>query len=115
MIIGLRWDKELLHNRINARVKLMMEQGLLDEVRELQEQLCKEAAQGVGYKEIIDHFKGKHDKAHAAYLVRRNTRKLAKQQRTWYRRWLDIVWMPGAAEDLHQRAIDRCTEFLQDS
>ena len=93
LIIGLRWDKELIHRRINARVKHMIANGLVDEVASLQAAMCLEAAQGVGYKEIIGYLNREYDLDHAQYLVQRNTRQLAKQQRTWYKRWRDIRWI----------------------
>ena len=103
-LIGLRWDKEILHNRINARVKIMFANGLLEEVRRLRPQLGSEAAQGVGYKEVIAHLDGEYDLEHAIYQVSKNTRRLAKHQRTWYRRFTDMHWLPGDAADLVDRA-----------
>ena len=101
---GLRWDKEILHNRINLRVKIMMQNGLIDEVRSLENKLGPEAAQGVGYKEILGFLRKEYDLEHAHYLVAKNTRRLAKHQRTWYRRFTDMQWIHGDASDLAERA-----------
>ena len=67
-------------------------------------QLGSEAAQGVGYKEVIAHLDGEYDLEHAIYQVSKNTRRLAKHQRTWYRRFTDMHWLPGDAADLVDRA-----------
>lgn len=112
LLLGLRWDKEQLHSRINLRAKEMFNAGLLDEVRSLQDRLSKQARDGVGYKEVIGHFKGEYDLAHALYLVRRHTRLLAKHQKTWYRRFHDIQWLEGAAPDLNEQALTRVRHFL---
>ena len=112
LLLGLRWDKELLHKRINARAKAMFAHGLIDEVRALKDRLSKEARQAVGYKEVIDFLEGRCDRAKAEEQVRRNTRLLAKHQLTWYRRFRDIVWLPGDAEDLEQQAQHQVAAFL---
>jgi tRNA dimethylallyltransferase len=103
-LIGLRWDKEILHNRINARVKAMFAHGLLEEVQSLQPRLGHEARQGVGYKEILSYFAGEYNLEHAQYQVARNTRRLAKHQRTWYRRFVDMHWLAGDRSDLAEAA-----------
>ena len=103
--LGLTWDREVLHRRINARAKAMFAAGLIDEVRAIGPRLCPEARQAVGYKEVLAHLAGEYDRERAEELVRRNSRHLAKHQLTWYRRFRDIVWLPGDADDLIQRAL----------
>jgi len=105
LLIGLDWDKEALHRRINARCKAMFANGLVDEVAALRERLSPAAQQAVGYKEVLGHLDGDYDREHACYLVQRASRHLAKQQRTWFRRFTDVHWLPGDAEDLLQRAL----------
>lgn len=114
LLLGLRWDKDALHRRINARARAMFDAGLVDEVRRLRDHLSPEARQAVGYKEVIGHLDGEYDLDHARYLVQRQTRLLAKHQHTWYRRFADIVWLPGDAEDLVDRALALAREFLEE-
>jgi tRNA dimethylallyltransferase len=105
LLLGLAWDKEVLHRRINARVRAMFAAGLVDEVRRLRPLLSPEALQAVGYKEVLALLDGGCDQDHAIYLVAKATRHLAKHQLTWYRRWHDIAWLPGDAPDLTARAL----------
>ena len=64
---------------------------------------CNEGEHG-GYKEVIAYLDGEYDLEHAIYQVSKNTRRLAKHQRTWYRRFTDMHWLPGDAADLVDRA-----------
>ncbi len=92
-LLGIRREKELLHQRINRRVKDMFEAGLVQEVAGLRDRLCKQALAGVGYKEVVGYLDGEYDQDHAIYLIQRATRMLAKHQLTWYRRFTDIHWL----------------------
>lgn len=112
LLIGLRWDKEILHKRINKRAKLMLENGLIEEVEGLREKLSKQARDGVGYKEVIDYLYGKIDKETCLYKIKVGTRRLAKHQLTWYRKWLDIKWVAGDREDLVEEVMGMVKEFL---
>lgn len=115
LIIGLEWPRDVLYARIDARAKLMFDRGLVDEVRSLAERLSPEAAQAVGYKEVLAHFRGEHDLARALTLVQQKSRNLAKHQMTWYRGWSDIVWLPGSAMDLSAQATAEVDRFLSGS
>ncbi len=110
--IGLEWERDTLHRRINARAKAMFASGLIDEVRALSGRLSAEARQAVGYKEVLAHLAGEYDRERAEELVRRNSRHLAKHQLTWYRRFRDMVWLPGDAPDLVARAEALARAFL---
>jgi tRNA dimethylallyltransferase len=110
LIIGLDWPRDALYARINARAKQMFDRGLVDEVRCLADRLSPEAAQAVGYKEVLAHFRGEHDLARALTLVQQKSRNLAKHQMTWYRGWNDIRWFSGDAPDL----IDQVSSVLDD-
>jgi len=112
LLLGLEWERETLHRRINARAKAMFAAGLVAEVRSLAGRLSKEAGQAVGYKEVLAMLRGEYDQERAEELVRRNTRHLAKHQRTWYRRFGDIRWLPGDADDLVERATGAVADFL---
>ncbi|MHC5068801.1 MAG: tRNA (adenosine(37)-N6)-dimethylallyltransferase MiaA [Planctomycetota bacterium] len=104
LLIGLRWDKEILRRRINARAKAMFADGLVEEVCGLRDHLSKEAYQAVGYKEVISYLDGAYDLDKAIEKVKRGTRLLAKHQLTWYKRWHDIHWLPGDSTDLADQA-----------
>lgn len=112
LLIGLRWDKDALHRRINRRAKDMFRHGLIEEVTALRDRLCPEALQAVGYKEVIAYLDGEYDLEHAQYQVQKNSRHLAKHQHTWYRRWRDIEWFPGDSETLHADVIARVRDWL---
>lgn len=101
VFIGLRRTKEDLHRRINQRAKRMVEAGLKDEVAALLAEpggLSDQAARAVGYAEMIDHLQGRISLADALEQIKINTRRLAKKQQTWHRRWHDVQWFDVPAE-----------------
>ncbi len=110
--LGLQWDKTVLHARIAERTRTMFTAGLVDEVRALRDRLSPEARQAVGYKEVIEHLDGHLDLDDCVAAVGLGTRHLAKHQLTWYRRFPDIVWLPGDAPDLVERAEAAARRFL---
>ncbi len=88
--VGVWWEKEALSRRINLRVKRMMEMGLVEEVdrlRRTEKGFSEEAAAGVGYRQLLDHFAGKCTLEDAVEQIKIQTRYLAKMQRTWLKRW----------------------------
>jgi tRNA dimethylallyltransferase len=101
VFIGLRRDKPDQSGRINARVKRMMQAGLADEVRALMDEsapLSPTAAQAVGYAELIAHFHGHCTLDEAIERIKINSRRLAKKQRTWHRRFAGIQWFDLAPD-----------------
>lgn len=90
--IGLEMDRETLYERINRRVDAMLEQGLLNEAKQLYPRRHLNALQTVGYKEIFDYLDGLHDWDEAVRLIKRNTRRYAKRQMTWFKKDPDIKW-----------------------
>lgn len=93
LIIGLTMDRELLYSRINQRVDLMIEQGLLEEVKALfDQQIYSQAVRGIGYKEIYDYLEGKATLQEATDQVKQNSRRYAKRQLTWFRNKMDVEW-----------------------
>jgi len=90
--IGLHRDREELNNRINSRVDQMMEEGLLEEVRNLMPFRNLNALNTVGYKELFDHFEGKYTLEQAIEKIKTNTRRFAKRQMTWFRKDNEIQW-----------------------
>lgn len=90
--IGLNRPREELYERINQRMDLMIEQGLFEEAEQLYPYKSHYALQTVGYKEIFDFIDGKYDKEEAVRLLKRNSRRYAKRQMTWFGKDQDIVW-----------------------
>jgi len=96
--IGIELPKEELHQRIHYRVDRMMEDGLLDEVRNLLPYRTHNALQTVGYRELFEYLDGKCSLDTAVSNIKTNTRQYAKRQLTWFRRNLSTHWMaPDAA------------------
>lgn len=101
LIAGIARDRHILYRRIDARVDRMFADGLVDEVRGLLDKfgnLSREASQAVGYRETLAHLSGKADLARTIELVKRNTRRMAKRQLTWFRSFGDIRWFAMAPE-----------------
>jgi len=99
--IGLNTDREVLYERINKRVDSMMQQGLLEEVKNLLPKKHLNALQTVGYNELFDFLENKTDLNTAVDAIKQNTRKFAKRQLTWFRRDTDIKWFePNQSEEI---------------
>ena len=102
VFIGLRRDKEDLNRRINARATKMIQAGLKDEIASLlaePTEISAQAAQAVGYAEMIDHLRRKMTLNEALEQIKINTRRLAKKQRTWYRRFPNVHWFDVGSDD----------------
>lgn len=91
--IGISVSREELYDRINRRVDAMMAEGLEAEARALYPFRALPALQTVGYKELFDFFDGLTSREEAVELIKRNTRRYAKRQMTWFRRYSDIEWI----------------------
>ena len=88
-------ERSRLYERIDQRVDLMMEQGLLDEVRYLKERGVRKdstAMQGLGYKELYAYLEGEYPLDEAVRIIKRDTRHFAKRQLTWFKRERDVIW-----------------------
>ena len=90
--IGLTADREIIYNRINQRVDIMMEEGLLDEVKTLKNKQHLNALNTVGYKEIFNYFKGDWTLDFAISEIKKNSRRFAKRQLTWFKRNQKTLW-----------------------
>ena len=93
---GLRWPRELLNKRIDKRVDQMMKTGLVQEVKNLKKRgydLRYNSLDSVGYKEIWSYLEGEISLEAAVDLIKRNTRRFAKRQMTWFRKDDRIVWI----------------------
>ena len=90
--IGLNTDRALLYGNINQRVDVMMEAGLLEEVKALAPYRQYNALHTVGYSELLDYLDGKTDLSSAVAMIKQNTRRFAKRQLTWFRRDENTKW-----------------------
>ncbi|MER2047065.1 tRNA (adenosine(37)-N6)-dimethylallyltransferase MiaA [Solibacillus sp. FSL W7-1472] len=95
VIIGLDMDREKLYERINLRVDLMMEAGLVEEVRALYEAGIRDvqAIKAIGYKELYAHFDGLVSLEEAVEQIKQNSRRYAKRQLTYFRNKMEIAWI----------------------
>ncbi|MFZ6023164.1 MAG: tRNA (adenosine(37)-N6)-dimethylallyltransferase MiaA [Bacteroidota bacterium] len=91
--IGLEMQRALLNQRINQRVDIMMQSGLLEEVKSLVPFQYLNALQTVGYQEIFDYLDGKTDLNKAVELIKQHTRQYAKRQMTWFKKDSSIHWV----------------------
>ncbi|MDC9724211.1 MAG: tRNA (adenosine(37)-N6)-dimethylallyltransferase MiaA [Urechidicola sp.] len=90
--IGLNADRELMYNRINMRVDIMLENGLLEEVKSLHQYKELNALQTVGYRELFSYLDGNCDLDFAISEIKKNTRRFAKRQVTWFKKDAEIMW-----------------------
>ncbi|QYN49930.1 tRNA (adenosine(37)-N6)-dimethylallyltransferase MiaA [Apibacter sp. ESL0432] len=108
--IGLTAFRDLIYDRINKRVDLMMEKGLLEEVISLQSYRHKNALQTVGYKELFDYLDGNSSLEFAVSEIKKNSRRYAKRQLTWYRRDESVNWFDYQST---QEIVDFVTEKIR--
>lgn len=92
IIIGLEAEREIMYDRINQRVDIMLEEGLLKEVENLYPHKTLNALQTVGYRELFDYFDGKTSLEFAIEEIKKNTRRFAKRQLTWFKRTENATW-----------------------
>lgn len=97
--IGLKMDREELYNRINLRVDNMLKDGLVEEAKRFYPYKDLNALNTVGYKELFGHFKGEYNLDEAIRLIKRNSRRYAKRQITWWNRDDSIKWFHPKQKD----------------
>jgi tRNA dimethylallyltransferase len=105
--IGLNWEKEALNRRINQRVRQMLDDGWLDEVRQLLAQyggLSRTAATATGYAQLAAHLRGEGTLEDAFEATKIATRQLASRQMKWFRRFADVRWIDGSIPRAEQLA-----------
>lgn len=110
--IALDMERELLYNRINRRVEVMMEAGLLEEVKQLHHLRGYTAMKTVGYRELFKHLDGELSLEEAVDLIQRNTRKFARKQLTWFRKENRYQWFSPDDRAEMLRWIEESTAYL---
>lgn len=112
--IGIEAPREELYDRINRRVDVMMEKGLLEEVKTLEKFKHLTALNTVGYAELFKYFDGEWDLDFAVSEIKKNSRRYAKRQLTWYRKADDIHYLPlGYSQENFDRLIGYINEQFQ--
>ena len=108
--IGLEMDRAVLFERIDYRMDLMIKEGLFDEVTSLQQYKENNALQTVGYSEIFRFLEGAYDREEAVRLLKRNSRRYAKRQMTWFKKDSEVEWY--SPNDL-EKVIERIENFIK--
>ena len=105
-VYALNWDRQKLYDRINKRVDIMIEQGLIQEVKQILEKYSTfpTAMQGLGYKEVVDYLNGIYTREEMVEKIKMETRRYAKRQLTWFRKNKQTIWLN--AEDTTQKNIN---------
>ena len=117
LLIGLEWPVEAINRRINDRVRAMMEAGFLEEVQALHDagQFGTQSREALGYKQLLSHLNGEVDLAEAIEQIKIRTRRFAKQQRTWLRKFRHLwggCWI-DATENSGQTIADKALRYIQ--
>ena len=96
-VFAINMDRDILYDRINKRVDLMIENGLIDEVKQLLEKYkdFPTAMQGLGYKEVVQYLNNELTKDEMIDKIKQETRRYAKRQLTWFRKNKDTIWLDG--------------------
>jgi len=117
-IIGLRREKSVENSRINQRAKKIIAAGLVDEVKGLlaeEKPLSQQARCAIGYAEIIDHLNGQTSLEDATELIKKNTRRLAKNQRTWFKTFRNVNWLDINPENSTEQTLNRAKTLLKNT
>ena len=116
ILIGLTRDREELYDRINQRVDMMMDAGLLDEVKSLYEKGMRGhdyPMKGIGYKELIDYLEGEISLDDAITSIKTNSRHYAKRQFTWFKRYDEMEWFDLTGVQEYESVIQEIEEWLR--
>jgi len=110
---GLARETEDLRRRIDARVDTMFAGGLVEETQQLLEQglaANRTAMQAIGYRQVVEHLRGERPLAETLALVKTRTRQFAKRQMTWFRRQLELIWLPVESDEASEHVAARLME-----
>lgn len=114
LLIGLNDDRQVLYDRINHRVDLMLEKGILDEARWLYDNHRNtQAARAIGYKELFPYFTGDASLEDCVEKLKQNTRRFAKRQLTWFRNRMAVNFYTVSEADFKETVIQDVNEFLK--
>lgn len=116
LLIGLTRERTQLYDRINRRVLLLMEQGLLQEVQGLLDMGLTEehiSMKGIGYKELIGYLQGNYDLDTAISQIQQNTRHYAKRQLTWFRRYDTMEWFDLSQYESKENALEDISSWVR--
>ena len=107
-------DRAVLYSRIDRRVDEMVENGVLDEARQVYDHrdAYRTAAQAIGYKEFFPYFEGTANLTECTERLKQATRNYAKRQLTWFRHMDGVVWLDASAPDVTARAVQLTQDFL---
>lgn len=113
LVIGLDLEREKLYERIDNRVMDMVNEGLLKEVESLYDQgIFSQATMAIGYKELFPYFRGETTLEEALVLIKRNSRRYAKRQLTWFRNRMNAVWFKVDLENF-DKTIQEVKEYIK--
>lgn len=115
VLIGLKRQRMKLYGRINKRVDIMLEQGLIDEVKKLKSTGLDDSfqsMQGIGYKEVLGYLEGRYDEALMVSVLKQGTRRYAKRQMTWFRRYAQMHWL-DLDELSTEKALDEIFKLIE--
>ena len=114
IFIGLTTDRDTLYERINKRVDIMVNDGLIDEVKSLYDRNIRSKAimTGIGYKELYDYFDGNITLDEALELIKQRSRKYAKRQYTWFNNQMDVKWFNVDFNDFNN-TINDCIDYIE--
>ena len=115
-LLGITWPREILYERINERVDILIKSGLEDEIKKLLSMGLTEdniSMKGIGYKEMIGYLNEEYDLEEAIRLIKRNTRHYAKRQMTWFRRYEDMKWFDLSSFDEAEDAISDMLGYIR--
>ncbi len=111
LVFGLDWPRKILHERINNRVDRMIRKGLIEETRQILDDGFSaglQSLQTVGYRDVISYFNGNVNRTQMIADIKTQTRRYAKRQITWFRKWPFIHWM-----DAHEMTLTKMLEQIQ--
>ncbi len=99
-VYAINWERELLYDRINKRVDIMIKEGLIEEVKSILQKYktFPTAMQGLGYKEVVEYLENKLTKEEMIEKIKQDTRRYAKRQLTWFRKNKQTKWLDGTNE-----------------